>query len=49
LSKEFPVPIEMVAVKDQFGQSGTPEELIAHYELDASAIIKAVKRVQEKK
>jgi transketolase len=49
LSAHAPVPIEMVAVKDVFGQSGEPEELIRHYQLDAGAIIEAVKRVQARK
>ncbi|QSH39708.1 transketolase family protein [Candidatus Kaiserbacteria bacterium] len=42
LAKNEPVPIEFVGVDDLFGQSGTPEELIEHYQLDTSAIIDAV-------
>ena len=49
LGEHFPVPIEMVAVRDQFGQSGEPEELIRHYGLDATAIVEAVKRVNSRK
>lgn len=45
LAKEFPVPIEFIGVDDQFGQSGTQEELLKHYGLDKEAIIKAVKKV----
>lgn len=45
LAKEFPVPIEFIGVDDQFGQSGTPEELIEHYGMGKSAIISAVKRI----
>jgi len=33
LAKHIPVPIEFVGVRDEFGQSGTPEELIGHYGL----------------
>jgi transketolase len=45
LAKTFPVPIEFVGVKDEFGQSGKPEELIKHYGMDESAIKKAVEKV----
>ncbi len=43
LSTTKPVPMRMIGVKDKFGQSGTPEELLEYYELDSNAIIKAVK------
>ena len=49
LSQNYPVPIEMVGIKDQFGQSGQPMELIEHYNLGVDAIIKAVRRVLERK
>jgi transketolase len=49
LSEEYPVPMEFVGVKDMFGQSGTPDELIKHYELDSDAIYKAVKKVISRK
>lgn len=45
LAKHFPAPIEFVGVKDKFGQSGTPEELIEHYEMGENHIREAVKRV----
>lgn len=38
LAEHHPVPMRMVAVNDDFGQSGTPEELIAHYGLDEDSI-----------
>jgi transketolase len=48
LSANYPVPIEFVGVKDEFGQSGTPEELIEHYGMGEShireAILKVIKR-----
>lgn len=49
LGEQCPVPLEMVAVRDQFGQSGDPEELIKHYGLDAVAIKEAVKRAHSRK
>lgn len=41
LSLNFPVPIEMVAVNDTFGESGTPDELLVKYGLDTPDIIEA--------
>jgi transketolase len=45
ISKHFPVPIEFIGVKDQFGQSGTPDELIEHYGMGEKDIKQAVKKV----
>lgn len=45
LAQEFPVPIEFVGVRDQFGQSGTPDELIEHYKMGEKAILEAVRKV----
>ena len=45
LAKNFPVPIEFIGVDDQFGQSGTQDELIAHYGMDTKSIIKAVNKI----
>ncbi len=41
----FPVPIEFVAVKDKFGQSGQADELITHYDLGEKDICLAAERV----
>ncbi len=49
LSREYPTPIEMVAVKDSFGESGTPDQLMVKYGLDTSDIIKAVQKVIKRK
>ncbi|MBC34925.1 MAG: transketolase [Bacteroidetes bacterium] len=49
LSRELPTPIEMVAVNDKFGQSGTPEELLVEYGLDTPNIIDAVGKVIKRK
>lgn len=43
LTENFPIKMKFVGVKDVFGQSGKPEELIKHYDMDSAAIIKAVK------
>ncbi len=49
LGERHPVPMERVGVKDVFGQSGTPDELLEHYGLTPQAIIAAVKRVIDRK
>ncbi|MCX6715919.1 MAG: transketolase family protein [Candidatus Taylorbacteria bacterium] len=45
LAANLPVPIEFVGVRDQFGQSGTPAELIELYGMGVSHITEAVNRV----
>jgi len=49
LAQNTPYPMEMVAVKDQFGQSGTPEQLMKHYQLDAAAIVNAAEKALSRK
>jgi transketolase len=41
LAQHYPVPMRLLGVADQFGQSGTPHELLAHYGLDTAAIVVA--------
>ncbi len=43
------VPIEFIGVHDQFGQSGTPDELIEHYGMGESHIGAAVEKVIRRK
>ncbi|MGD9129102.1 MAG: transketolase C-terminal domain-containing protein [Candidatus Woesebacteria bacterium] len=43
------IPVEMVAVKDSFTESGNAKELMHKYEIDKNAIMKAVNKVLEKK
>jgi transketolase len=45
LAKNFPVPMEFLGVDEQFGQSGTQDELVAHYGMDSASIIKAVEKL----
>jgi transketolase len=45
LGRKRPTPIEFVGLKDTFGESGQPKELIKKYQLDETAIVAAVKRV----
>ncbi|MBI2642040.1 MAG: transketolase family protein [Candidatus Wildermuthbacteria bacterium] len=49
LSQQFPVPVEMVGVKDRFGESGEPDELWDVFGLSHPHIIEAVKRVMKRK
>ena len=49
LAKNAPTPQEFVATQDTFGESGTPEQLMEKYGLNANAIINAAKKVIERK
>ena len=49
LARNFPVPMEMVAVNDHFGESGTPEQLMKKYGLDSLHIILATEKVCARK
>lgn len=49
LAEEFPVPMEFVGVRDQYGQTGTPAELMKHYRVDRDAIVVAVQDVLRRK
>jgi transketolase len=49
LVKNNPVPVEMVGVKDRFGESGAPEELMKEFGLVAENIKEAAKKVIKKK
>ena len=49
LSRNCPTPIEAVAIFDEYGQSGTPDELMKHYHLDTEDIVEAAKRAVARK
>lgn len=49
LARTLPTPIEMVAVNDSFGESGTPDQLMTKYGLDAVNIVDAVNKVLKRK
>ena len=44
-----PAPLEMVAVNDSFGESGTPEELLEKYGLSTESIVEAALKVITRK
>jgi len=43
LSEKHPLPIKRLGIQDEFGQSGTPAELLTHYGLDTLHIAAAVR------
>jgi transketolase len=49
LGRFHPAPIEMVAVNDSFGESGTPTQLLKKYGLGPENIIEAVEKVLKRK
>ncbi|WP_109851990.1 transketolase family protein [Aquimarina sp. AU58] len=49
LTQHNPVPQEFIATNDTFGESGTPDQLMEKYGLNAEAINKAVLKVIKRK
>lgn len=49
LGRLRPTPIEFVGVRDRFGESGDPNELIEHFGMGVSAIKTAIKKVLKRK
>ncbi len=49
LARKRPVPLEMIAVNDVFGESGTPEELMVKYHLDTPDIVEAALKTMSRK
>ncbi len=49
LARKMPAPVEMVAVNDKFGESGTSEELMVEYGLDMEHIMDACKKAIARK
>jgi len=49
LVENCPIPMVRVGIKDMFGESGKPEELIVKYGLTATDLIRAVKAVLKRK
>lgn len=49
LARNTPAPVEMVAVKDSFGESGTPDQLMKKYGLDTPDVVAAAQKVLQRK
>jgi len=45
LAEQYPTKMARVGVRDRFGESGEPDELIAYFGLDTAGIIAAAKKV----
>ena len=43
LGEQLPTPLQRVGMQDRFGESGAPNELLAHFGLDAASITKTAK------
>lgn len=48
-ARECPVPMEFVAIKDTYAESGTPDQLLDRYGLTARHIVEASNRVLKRK
>ncbi|MFA5088682.1 MAG: transketolase family protein [Candidatus Omnitrophota bacterium] len=49
VTQGFPVPMEMVAVQDTFGETGSPQQLLEKFHLKAVDIAAAVRKVIKRK
>lgn len=49
LAKNYPIPGEFLGIADQFGQSGEPQELLDHYQLNWKGIYASALRAIERK
>jgi transketolase len=49
LAGNFPTPMEFVGMKDSFGESGKPNELLKKYKMKSDEIVDAVKKVISRK
>lgn len=49
LGRQLPTPLEMVAVNDSFGESGTPDQLMEKYGLSTDNIVAAAERAISRK
>lgn len=49
LVEHHPVPLQRIGMQDRFGESGTPDELMTHFGLDAKHIRLAAHHVTERK
>lgn len=49
LARHYPVPMEFIGIKDKFGQSGKPDELIEYYGMGERHIKEVIKKVLMRK
>ncbi|HHW28189.1 MAG TPA: transketolase family protein [Syntrophomonadaceae bacterium] len=44
LGEEYPVPVIRVGIKDRFGESGSPDELLTAFQLNTDSVVNAIKK-----
>ena len=49
LLRRHPVPVERIGVRDAFGRSGSPQDLLEYFELTPTAIVSAARRALARK
>jgi transketolase len=49
LAKNHPVPMEFIGMQNHFGESGTPDELLAKYKMKVKDIVSSCKKVIARK
>jgi len=49
LGRNYPAPMEFIGIKNRFGESGEPAELLDAFELSSPHIMKAVEKVLKRK
>lgn len=49
IAQNYNIPMEFVGINNQFGQSGTPEELEKYYHVDTIDIIEKVKKILKRR
>jgi transketolase len=49
LSQNYPIPIKIIGIKDRFGESGKPKELLEKFGLTADHIVRECLKVMEMK
>jgi transketolase len=49
MARKCPAPIEFIGVNDSFGMTGSPQELLSHFELKDVNIVTAVKKALTRK
>lgn len=49
VTRNFPVPIEFIGVKNRFGESGPPQDLIKYFGMAPEHIVKAARKVIKRK
>lgn len=48
LAENIPTPMAMLGIRDRFGQSGTPEELIKEYHLTSDDVVQACRKLMRR-